>query len=1426
MTTFLILVAFVLATCCSVANAQLAIANNATLPTSFLMTRPQSFAPFLNVTQSGAFSHGYIFIGPYQHPGAGAYIYDKFGNLVWDGFGVIGSANAHDFKVCQYLGSPHLCVSQVNQQNGYAVGQGLIIDSDYRVVQSVQTGRDAMPADMHDFQLLDNASGPTALLTSYRAIPYDLSAFNIRTGQGWLLEGMFQEVVVGNTAEFAGDGFSPSTAFDYFHLNSVDKSLQTGNYLVSARHTSAIYYINATDQSVIWQISFQGQSDFTCSNFNFSFQHDARIISEGATTTEISMFDNGQDCVITTSPQSSGRFISIDHNTGVATEIRRTLPPDEISSCSQGNTQLLPDGHVFQGWGDKAWISEVDENNDLVLAATFTNVGDIAHDVTAMNYRAFSFEWESTPSNTIPSVYSYALNTDTTNDIYVSWNGATTVSNWRYYGCQQLGDAFEVIGTTSVRGFETVWSAPLFYPWVMVEAVVVDGTSLANSSYQPTFVPSSTLAPHCNEVSCPAVTTYAAMEYNTILLFQPSDISMDCTGEKDKSGAPSSTTTLKREASNDPMLPEQRVSKHSGPIKKRKGKEQHLSNPYEDKNEELPRLPIYHPSFKEAEKLVPTICDTVLNEIKDLRTRGYQDDKIDRLAESLVRLRLPEQRYPTAKRIGFLGVTAAGKSSLVNCLLNQQGLAVESDDGSSGTCVIQAFVKAPPDQVEAYQATIYFHDTKKVEMLVKKYFRDIYDYSKKDEVEAGEGEGKANEVDEEELQAKNETATEFFRALLCDQKEFRTEELIVQHVASAASCDDTNAIAVMLRLILALLTDLTPTEGRMLFKKDKLREIAKALKTVCRESNAAEGKSSPWPLISRVQIQMRSRLLEEGIMLVDLPGVTDTNQIRVDATKDYFKSCSCIVIAHPIERIVDHTSVFQNLRECARRGKFRNVVVVPTKTDDMKLKKLDVDIDEELADWSDEDQTAMQGLQERCVEIQGEIADLEDLMEEASGAKLQDLKAKKLAKEHQLAQAEAYMSQKQLQVRNTIVSEKLLRKCMKSGPEGEAAITIACVSSRAYQAHLVGYDMSKPPRLTVIGTGIPKLRGLFYRLPAQGKFAALEVICREELPLALNALELRCGRTLLERRSEVEAEVARPREQCSRVLGQVKRELMESFNKHILRFMASKEAAWSVQAQRLGEVWARHKAMRFRAICRHNGIWAAKRAGVVIRINWNIELIEIVEKDLTANFAEMAKVIDEVEAGLSTKFETLIDELASGLKHSPHLMGFDLEPFFESMRIRKDAIANHIKNSLDPIKAALDSICCDTFSDGSAGYIRKAMEEAYTVAASHNGSGSHAKRLKNIKDKLNGSKSPFVQTAEMAKHAFEAALGKWVKDSNAEIAGVFVDIHQDLEARFAAVEDDDESERDFRMRLLEMVIKAKKMMGPLRDHLKRCSEYH
>lgn len=199
-------------------------------------------------------------------------------------------------------------------------------------------------------------------------------------------------------------------------------------------------------------MSYLGDSNFTCSNFNFSFQHDARLRSENKTTTVISIFDNASDGGATmTTSQSSGKFIAINHDSGNAILLSETTFPSDggLSSISQGNTQLLDNGGTFHGWGSNAYFSEHAPNGSTALLTQFA-------DGTASNYRAFSHAWTSTPATTIPSVYAYAKNGTEGTRIYVSWNGATTVSSWRFYGAQEVGQNLTVLGETARRGFETV----------------------------------------------------------------------------------------------------------------------------------------------------------------------------------------------------------------------------------------------------------------------------------------------------------------------------------------------------------------------------------------------------------------------------------------------------------------------------------------------------------------------------------------------------------------------------------------------------------------------------------------------------------------------------------------------------------------------------------------------------------------------------------------------------------------------------------------------------------------------------------------------------------------------------------------------------------------------------------------------------------
>ncbi|RAK73668.1 arylsulfotransferase family protein [Aspergillus fijiensis CBS 313.89] len=491
---------------------------------SVFKSRPDLYPPVLTLEHRNPdkLSPGYIFVGPYEAANSGPYIYDDEGNLVWSGWGNSGPGNAHGMHVCQYQGKDHLCFFQGVQQNGYCRGHGVIMDSNYRIVRTVVPGGGMASSDMHEFKPIND--GKTALLTVYQQRQFDLSLWNVKTGMGWLMESVFQEVDVETNevlfewksldhvdpsaaytwpshTDTSGTGLDPRSPWDYFHINSIDKNSE-GDYLISSRHTCAIYKISGQDGSVIWQLHGANPS-FKNINFSFSQQHDARFLSENATHTLLSLYNNGFNGFNRTHDYSSGMIILIDHRDNTATQLLEYAPPGKtMISSSQGNLQVLPNGNAFIGWGNNAYISEHDEQGNLLLW------GYIDKD-RIMNYRAQKFQWEGNPTD-VPAMWTYAKSSETyaPTTFYVSWNGATRVKYWRFYGAQNATGPFMLIKQVAKDGFETSYTAGEFYQWTYAEAVDVEGQVLGKSRSLFTFVPSAELQNFCATDACENAQSY------------------------------------------------------------------------------------------------------------------------------------------------------------------------------------------------------------------------------------------------------------------------------------------------------------------------------------------------------------------------------------------------------------------------------------------------------------------------------------------------------------------------------------------------------------------------------------------------------------------------------------------------------------------------------------------------------------------------------------------------------------------------------------------------------------------------------------------------------------------------------------------------------------------------------------------------------
>ncbi|KIX09280.1 uncharacterized protein Z518_00359 [Rhinocladiella mackenziei CBS 650.93] len=509
-------------------QGQAPIGTNGTGPLSQYKSRPDIYAPFLNISlfDEDAVTPGYIFLGPYQTFQEAIYIYDNRGNLVYSGFGSTGGGPSHNFHVCSVDGTDHLCFITGAQNDGYVRGYAVILDDSLTTRTSIHSQGGLANFDEHEFHVLDDG---TSLFTLYQPEHYDLTDYDITAGQGWIMNNFFQHIELGtkrllfewsaldhvplsesfvmpNSTEVSGTGFSSTSPWDYFHINAVDQNAD-GDYLVSARHTCTVYKVSGQDGHIIWRLG-GATSDFSFApGLNFSFQHDARFREENETTTIISLFDNASNGYNQTSRHSAGMLLKLDHTTGTVSLVQDFIAPDEMISASQGNIQLLGrnqdwrTSNVFLGWGSNAYISEYTPDGRMVQQGHFATTG-------SMNYRAFKYNLTTNPTDA-PALYTYAHNTSAPTSYWMSWNGATKPAQWRIYASTSRTGPWTVVDTVDRNGFETHFTAPRYHAWSLVESLDADGNALKNNT-RPirTFVPSPELAALCDSLSCPTAESY------------------------------------------------------------------------------------------------------------------------------------------------------------------------------------------------------------------------------------------------------------------------------------------------------------------------------------------------------------------------------------------------------------------------------------------------------------------------------------------------------------------------------------------------------------------------------------------------------------------------------------------------------------------------------------------------------------------------------------------------------------------------------------------------------------------------------------------------------------------------------------------------------------------------------------------------------
>ena len=402
-------------------------------------------------------------------PYPGPMVLDSQGSLVWTD---TQYREPYNLQVQTYKNESYLTFwAGDDGVRGHGQGTYYMLNSSYHLAHTV-TGANNFSGDLHEFSILSISN--TALLTIYPLIEADLRSANSGPENGWVWDSGFQEINI-DTGEALfewkasehvpfqqsyatrGDGYFADSAWDWFHVNSVDKDPQ-GNYLISSRYMHALLYIDGCTGEIIWQLGGKDNMFRDITNYDdhpdfysaaaMAQQHHARWRDN---YTSITLFDNG----IAEEEPSIGMWIDIDVASMTVQTRQVYVAPDELFAESQGNMLVMENGNVLLGFGHEAQYTEFTKDGKPLCDVHFGPKSGFRTG-TVESYRVEKGHWVGTPT-TPPQVFIESDYVTERTILYVSWMGATEVERWSIEGKgERSKNGFAEVAVMMKDGFESV----------------------------------------------------------------------------------------------------------------------------------------------------------------------------------------------------------------------------------------------------------------------------------------------------------------------------------------------------------------------------------------------------------------------------------------------------------------------------------------------------------------------------------------------------------------------------------------------------------------------------------------------------------------------------------------------------------------------------------------------------------------------------------------------------------------------------------------------------------------------------------------------------------------------------------------------------------------------------------------------------------
>ncbi|KAL8651588.1 MAG: hypothetical protein Q9210_003171 [Variospora velana] len=801
-----------------------------------------------------------------------------------------------------------------------------------------------------------------------------------------------------------------------------------------------------------------------------------------------------------------------------------------------------------------------------------------------------------------------------------------------------------------------------------------------------------------------------------------------------------------------------------------------FDTPYLSNVEALPKLATYHPSFAKVEKRYESLLDKAVQMLQDSKYHDAGSKQL--LDESLKRRKI---EYPPAQKIGLVGDSGVGKSSLINAILDVPELALTTAE---------------------FVAEVVLFDHGKVKSILEGYLQDyrMASIEEKDDLD----------VDAlEDMRNRSNTAIDVFRALFADRREFQDEAGMHLYLGRMQHSFDT-----VLRQMLRWTEDLISKSGtthRLFYKSAQTASSLRESIELFMKMTESHDTPLLWPIVDIVRyfaqkphmaIGLKTPLLERGLVIADLPGLSDMNRTRTRATNEYIRSCDYLFLVAPVARVQTDNLVDRRIMEYIHKFGSQ-VALICTKTDDVPLHAKSQEFSATArASW--EHKELLRVYEKMTVNK----AHLAGKKKAAKGKAKRDLE-----REYK----ELIMKESIILMRNRKVEIAMAARYRGTDAEAQP-LKSWFVSSKEYQTNASGFDQEEIP-VSIEATGLPQLRAFMLRMPAEHRLDVLKVYCWGHLPSLIGSMEMWSIQSHAHRRIELREVVAKPRKAAEVVISAFAEEVKTHLNEMVIGVIRELKSAWAQRATEQLEEIARIKWGTYRAWCTRHG----KHSTPKFRDwNWNTGFLEPVLDDLEKPWERFDTTCEDVSKNCLAALTELLDGIRENLSAMTDVVVVPIEPFMKSLapkKVQLQAVVESFSNKFKKFRRLNV-----TTSDTKDSYLVQALDPAYEKCSLEKGPGCYRRSVAILHDTMLMGK-PFAAMEPGLQTVFDSDLDARIKKLVEKVQIVFDVVLSDFDSMFAVVERPNAERSKLRDSIKDFTHKAEATLeGPMREELAKAIE--